>query len=245
MSEFVKPKTEYVIDRNYIEKLVNIHLKKDLHDNEEICQHCHGTGIVISENPYGLRDDPNKSRMFPYSHQSLTFCPHCFNGVIHRCKLCGNIIECGYTKHNCEQQRDLDAKLFYEKRRIELEKAEFATQEMLEKSEYFFSDDYGYDDGYFNEWDKFFDYWREEHEPSDERPKFVFATEPVEMSIDAADIIENATEELYEDANYDISDEKEKELQNFLNEWCKTCGVRTTYYETKYKVKIPWEDYDE
>lgn len=73
MSEFVKPKTEYVADKDYVEKLVNVHLKKDLHGDEEICQVCHGTGLVIRENPYGLRDDPDKSRMFPYSHQTLDF----------------------------------------------------------------------------------------------------------------------------------------------------------------------------
>lgn len=93
MSEFVKPKTEYVADKNYVEKLVNVHLKKDLHGDEEICEVCHGTGLVIRVNPYGLSDDPDKSRMFPYSHQTLTFCPHCFNGIIHRCNLCGGIIK--------------------------------------------------------------------------------------------------------------------------------------------------------
>lgn len=35
------------------------------------------------------------------------------------------------------------------------------------------------------------------------------------------------------------------ELQNYLNKWCKECGVGTTYFEGKYKVRIPWEDYDE
>lgn len=30
MSEFVKPKTEYVADKDYVEKLVNVHLKKGL-----------------------------------------------------------------------------------------------------------------------------------------------------------------------------------------------------------------------
>lgn len=116
MSEFVKPKTEYVVDKDYVEKLVNVHLKKDLHGDEEICQVCHGTGLVIRENPYGLRDDPDKSRMFPCSHQTLDFCPHCFNGIIHRCNLCGGIIQRGYTRHNCEQQRELESKQLDERR---------------------------------------------------------------------------------------------------------------------------------
>ena len=34
MGEFVKPKTVYVTDEEYIKELAN--LKKDLHDNEEV-----------------------------------------------------------------------------------------------------------------------------------------------------------------------------------------------------------------
>lgn len=67
MSEFVKPKTVFVSDAEYIQNLVNANLKKDLHDNEEICQHCHGTGMEIVNNPYGLSDDPDKTKgHFPY-----------------------------------------------------------------------------------------------------------------------------------------------------------------------------------
>lgn len=53
------------------------------------------------------------------------------------------------------------------------------------------------------------------------------------------------TEDLYEDAYDDISDGEIKRLQAILDHWAKTCGVSTTYYEShKYKVRIPWEDYD-
>lgn len=42
-----------------------------------------------------------------------------------------------------------------------------------------------------------------------------------------------------------ISEGEIKRLQAILDYWAKTCGVSTTYYEShKYKVKIPWEDYD-
>ena len=65
------------------------------------------------------------------------------------------------------------------------------------------------------------------------------------MHIDADSIIENATEELYEDAVSDISDEEVKRLQSFLDDWCKHCGVRTSYSEShRYKVRIPWAEYD-
>ena len=46
--------------------------------------------------------------------------------------------------------------------------------------------------------------------------------------MDADSIIENACEELYEDARDNISDEKE--LQEFLDKWCEKQTGTTTYY---------------
>lgn len=116
MGEFVKPKRVIVSDKEYIQKLVNANLVKDLHDNEEICPYCHGTGMVIRDNQYGLSDDPDRKVWFPYKHQAITFCQHCFNGVILRCKLCGEVIQCGYTKHDCKQQKSIDKKLREQKK---------------------------------------------------------------------------------------------------------------------------------
>ena len=77
------------------------------------------------------------------------------------------------------------------------------------------------------------------------QPMYVWITEPVEMSVDVQNIIENATDDLYEDASGDITNEARKELQDFVDGWCKRCGVGTTYYEShKYKVRIPWEEYN-
>ena len=244
MSDFVKPRTQYVADKEYIEKLVNATLRKDLHDNEEICPYCHGTGLVIRDNPYGLSDDPDKkSGVFPYTHQSVIFCPHCYNGVIHICEKCGEIIPKGFLRHDCKDEQELKRKEYAQRRKNALKNAPDATPEILENSLWFCSDDYGYNDGYFEEWEEFFEYWHEYHD-EDERPEFVWATEPVDISINASDIVSNATEDLYEDAYDDVSSKSIKELQDYLDNWCKTCGIRTTYYESKYKVRIPWEKYD-
>ena len=57
MGEFVKPKRVIVSDKEYIQKLVNANLVKDLHDNEEICPYCHGTGmdyLMIQTEKYGF-----------------------------------------------------------------------------------------------------------------------------------------------------------------------------------------------
>ena len=240
---FVKPKRIFLKDEEYVKSLVEASLVKDLHDNEELCQVCHGTGMVIRNNVYGLDDDPDKSVMFPYMHQSISFCQHCYNGIVHRCKLCGELLPRGYLKHNCEAQRKLDREEAERKQKERLEKAPIAPPEVLEKCEMFFTEHLNYGDGYFGDWETFFDMWADDHSPEDPRPEYVWTTETEDMHIDADSVIESATEDLYEDAELDISDAKRKELQAYLNEFCKTCGVGTTYYQGKYKVRIPWEDF--
>lgn len=248
MEEFRKPKRVIVSDKEYIGKLVEANLVKDLYDNEELCPYCHGTGMVIVENPYGLTEDPDKKAgMFPYRHQSISFCQHCYNGIRHRCKLCGGIMQRGWLKHDCEQQRLLDKKEEARKNADALKNAPLLPDERQKEYDCFCSDSYTRNEGYFMDWDEFFQDWHENHEyMEDERPEFAWVTDPVELSIDAGDVVSMATEDLYEDAFDDISSKEIERLQHFIDEWIKTCGVGTTYYEShKYKVRIPWEDYDE
>lgn len=248
MSEFIKPKTVFVSDSEYIQNLVNINLKKDLHDDEEICQHCHGTGMVITNNPYGLSDDPNRSigTLFPYQHQSITFCLYCYNGIVHRCILCGQIMPRGRLKHDCEQQREIDRAELAKKEAEEWQKAPIAPKEVEEACFCLYSEYYPHNEGYFCDWDEFFESWAEEHEPDDKRPEFVWITKSEKMRIDAYSIVESATDDLYEDAMDNISTGSIKELQDYLDKWCDNCGVGNIYYENhKYKVRIPWEKYNE
>lgn len=243
MSVFTKPLEQIVTDQEYISKLVDANLHKDLHDDEEICVFCHGTGLVIRDNPYGLSNDPNRTtEMFPYKHQAISFCPNCYNGIVHKCKLCGQILPRGTSKCNCEKQREID-RLERERKAAEaLENAPIAPQEVAESCACFYSDCYPHNEGYFLDWESFFDAWECYHEPDDDRPEYVWITESVDMHIDAYSIVESATEDLYEDAASDIPDEKIKQLQKYLNDWCKSCGVGKTYYEShKYKVRIPWD----
>lgn len=246
MGEFVKPKTVFVSDKEYIQSLVNVNLKKDLHDNEEICQFCHGTGMVIVNNPYGLSNDPNKLLgHFPYQHQSISFCQHCYNGIVHRCPHCGKLIKRGWLVCDCDTQKEIERKEKQKKIQEAFDKAPIAPKEVVDKTLYFYSEWFGNNEGYFYNWDEFFEYWAEYYEEFGyEKPLYAWITEPVEMSIDVQNIIESATEELYEDASDDISSEARKELQDFVDAWCKRCGVGTTFYEShKYKVRIPWEAY--
>lgn len=48
------------ISINVAEEIKNIlpdSLEKDLQDNEEICPVCHGLGVVIDKNVYGIKGD--------------------------------------------------------------------------------------------------------------------------------------------------------------------------------------------
>lgn len=244
MSDFKMPTTQYVSDSEYIQNLINVNLQKDLCDDEEICPHCHGTGLIVADNPYGLSNDPNKQiGHFPYKHQAISFCPHCYNGIIHRCKLCGHTLPKGRLKHDCEQQQKLDEIEYAKKQSEEYRKAPIASQEIEEKCDCLYSEEYPYNNGYFSDWDEFFDAWASEHDTDDEKPEYVWITEPVKMHISAQNIVESATDDLYEDAIEHISSEDIHKLQKYLNKWCDTCGVGLTYYEShKYKVKIPWNE---
>lgn len=224
---------------------INITLQKDLHSNEEICQVCQGTGLIVSDNSYGLSDDPDKTAgIFPYKHQSLMFCPYCYNGVVRRCPLCNKIIRRGFLKCDCEKQRDIDDAKRAEKEWQALNDAPIAPTELVEKYGVFYSDNYDENEGYFTDWEDFFENWYNCYDILDSKPKYVWLAEPYEMRIDARNLIESATEDMYEDACHDISEKEERKLQDFLDSWCKDCGVGITYYQSKYKVKIPWEDYD-
>ena len=85
-----------------------------------------------------------------------------------------------------------------------------------------------------NNFDEYFEY---------EIPKVLWNCEEVKISMDADSIIENACEELHEDARDNISNEKE--LQDFLNKWCaKQAGTATYYpcYKEYVRVKKEWFD---
>lgn len=237
----------------FLEPLLEGTITKDLCEGEEICPTCNGFGIKIITNVYGLDNDPNNGKpgrpMFPYKNQSLVLqgCLDCYNGVVNRCKFCGELLPRGWLKHDCEQQRALDRAESDRKEAERFEKAPIAPPEVVKDCHFFYSDYFNQNEGFFEDWDTFFDEWWDEakDEECPVRPEYVWITEPVDFHIDAHDICENATQDLYEDAYDDISDKNFERLQSLLDEWCKSCGVGTSYkISHKYKVRIPWEEYE-
>ena len=234
MSDFVEP----------ISKEVTFTLRKSLLSNEEICPTCKGLGFLIADNPFGLKDDSNK--IIWYKNQAIQPCWTCYNGTVKKCKYCGNIIPKGRLKCTCKDQRrtDLEEEVRIEKER--LDKAEIAPAEQFDM---YYSDWYSNDNGYFSEFEEFFDEWLERiydgDNTDDERPEFVYGTVADNLHIDAYSIVESACEDMYEDAMCDTDDKSIQELQDYLDDWCAHCGIGTTYYYDKnYKVRIPWEDID-
>lgn len=245
MEEFIKP-IEVILDTSeIINSIFDGRLVKHLHDNEAICPVCGGTGIIVENNIYGLKNDPNKSKHFPYKHQSISFCKNCYNGVIRVCKYCGE--NATRTYHQCDI---IKAEKREKERLKELEnfsKAKEYNHDALGTTfGMCYSKAYGYNEGYFNSWEDFFEYIYSEElddtENKESRPTYVWGTEKVEMKIDAYSIVESATEDLYDEAMSSISSSDINTLQSILDDWCYGCGVGSTYIEdNRYKVRVPWE----
>lgn len=252
MSDFVKPRRVSVPIDETFRALLPVSLTKDLHGDEAICPTCHGLGLRVVDNIYGLSDDPDKTAgQFPYKHQSLVFCPSCYNGVVHICPDCGKQLPRGYPKCSCAAEQ---------RRQREQKKREY--QETLQKAQKHESYELGskfimaysdytehHNEGYFSDWQEFFDAWHdfvasreEDGIQVTERPEYVWGTEQITLQLDAGSIIEQACEEMYEDAMSDIGTAAINELQAYLDTWEYRYGVKSYLVDHKHAIKIPWEE---
>ena len=225
-------------------------LEKDLQDDEEICPVCHGLGVVIDNNIYGIKGDTSeaaKGSMFPYNHQAIKFCPNCFNGVISLCQYCGKQIQKGSIEScDCEQYKAKEEEVKRIKYQEKISKAEEVDFKDIDSDMWFYDE---YMDDFFSDVDSFvdaykdFDEYASDEEMMNNLPEVLWLTDPVDISMDADDIIASACEDLHEDAYENISSEDTKELQNMLDEWCeKQTGTRTVYpnYKKYVKVRKEW-----
>ena len=117
-----------------------------------------------------------------------------------------------------------------------------ASEEEIANTEMFYSESFPYNEGYFNDFEEFFDAWSDNHEPDDEKPEFCFGTDSAGFYIDAESIVEDACEDLYEDAFEDCSNIRE--LQDAIDIWAAKNGPGDSYcYHKRFKIRIPWEQY--
>jgi len=241
------------ISINVSEEIKNIlpeTLEKDLQDHEEICPVCHGLGVVLENNIYGIKGDTSeeaKKSMFPYNNQAIKFCPNCYNGVISLCQYCGKQIPKHYIdKCDCEQYKAKEEEEKRIKYQEKILKAEEVNIKDIDSGMWFYDEQ---TDDYFSDIDSFVDAYRDfdEYESEEDMmnnlPEVLWLTDPVGIFMDADNIIESACEELHEDAYENISGEDRKELQNILDEWCKKqTGTRTIYpnYKKYVRVRKEW-----
>lgn len=222
-------------------------LIKDLTEHERICPVCNGLGMRIADNVYGIKGDNSEAGrkyLFPYEHQALSFCRNCFNGVQRLCPYCGEPYKNqAYLHCDCEGQKKVDEeekiKKWNEKvvNAISVEEKDINT--MLYCEEF---------DTYYETVDDFFDDYACNYDDMDvyDKPERLWVTSAQKIFVDASDIIENACEDLHEDARDNISDEDIKQLQSFLDNWCKKQIGTTTYYPCyEQYVEIDWSKYSD
>ena len=237
------------ISLNVSEKIKRIlpdTLEKDLQENEEVCPICYGLGIVKRNQPYGIKEDKKSSKVNWYNNEYFAWCPNCYFGVIKKCEHCGKILPKGRLKCDCEKQREIDE----EERKIKYQKTISKATEVDLKD--VGSDTWLYDeqtDDYFSDVDYFVDAYKDNEDFANDKemfenlPEVLWLCDNVDISMDADSIIENACEELHEDAENNISGKDRKELQELLDNWCKKQSGTTTLYPNykKYvRVRKEW-----
>ena len=235
-----------------IKKILPVTLEKDLQDDEIICPVCNGLGILKQDYRFGVKEDDTEKafKLNWYDNEYLTLCPNCYFGRIKACKYCGkplpkhtNRCNCdGYSEQESEEKRIKYHETINKAKEIELKDMSYYMYD--EESEQYFCDEFSFADHWWelyqegnhdcSNFDEYFDKYV---------PKVLWNCEEIKISIDADSIIENACEELHEDARDYISDEKE--LQEFLDKWCEKQSGTTTYYPCyKEYVKVQKEWFD-
>lgn len=238
---FKMPERVTVDALGYLFEVLKNGLVKDLQEHQILCPVCKGTGLAIGNQIYGLKNDPDKSKHFPYNNQYIVGCQHCYTGVINLCEHCNAELPRGKSRCECETSKALYAREQHEKKQTVWNKAIKikADDEIAKSMGMYYFDGYPYNEGYFSDFDEFFEWWEDNHESDDERPQYVWGTDCTRLILDADSILENATEDLHEEAFNRIEDKEE--LQAFLEAWCAKQKGTTTYYSTqKYAIEIPW-----
>lgn len=225
-----------------VQKILPQYLVKDLHEHERICPVCHGLGMRIENNVYGIKGDTSEAGQrehFPYQYQALSFCQSCYNGVQKLCPYCGKPYERGYCHCDCEGQKKADE----EKRIKKLEERVDKAKEVQESDvkTYLYCEEF---DSHYPDMDDFFDSYACNYndEQARKRPERLWVCSVSEISLDADSIVESACDDLHEDA-YKKCDTNS--LQKLLDDWCQEQSGTTTYYPCyKEYVKIDWSRYE-
>lgn len=227
-----------------VKKILPKTLNKDLQENERICPVCHGLGMRIENNAYGIEGDTSEAgrrEHFPYKHQSLSFCQSCYNGVQELCEFCGKPYkQPGYRHCDCDEFKKVEE----EKRITKWEETIAKAKEVCESDVNTML--------YCKEWDEYYEtvddffndyiYMTGKEHIDNTKPERLWVCTVSEISLDADSIIEGACDDLNEDASENCDYES---LQKLLDNWCEEQSGTTTYYPCyKEYVIIDWRRYN-
>ncbi|QLY77833.1 hypothetical protein [Clostridium intestinale] len=209
-------------------------LIKDLQDDEVICEHCNGTGLGINDNRYGIQGEYSRTP-FPYTHQSIGFCRHCYNGIQHKCIHCGKILDRSSRKCDCDG---------YKKEQQEEE--EIKLNEAIKNAKKIkFADYEGYlviDERVMDKED-FEDCLYCKIQSGDEYPIFMFGTERTHvMAINFSEIISDSCEDGYEDMSDTLDYQGVEEIQTLIDQWIEKQGDRNYCYYENNKIIVLLDD---
>ncbi|GED73031.1 hypothetical protein BRE01_67330 [Brevibacillus reuszeri] len=236
------------IRTEYVEVDFKLKLKKDLQENEVICPKCGGTGLQVNDHPYGLKSERGKhNEMFPYKKQTILGCSHCYSGVQTKCQFCqqlmGRSSQCKCDRYKQEQDRkraERDLERWNKAKKITL------TELVKLNNDYLYIDD----------WDEFYDaddlYEKVRELIEDEELTFedikdlrVYVTTIDRITLDAESIVENACENMHEDAYQRIDKNEIEELQESLDRFAEKIqdDTRTYYPDWGTAVVLSPEDF--
>jgi hypothetical protein len=198
------------IKTEYIDLHVDFKLKKDMKLNEEICNDCKGLGIHIYDARYGLTVNGKSlgGSGFPFNKESIVWCSSCYNGVRKRCKHCNDLVDKRWVECQCERSKEERGVASWQIEKANWEKAnKISYSESLNKYKMIFVDD----------WNKYIDtdslaeeieYWLDDNMKDDTEEDIIeqilnikiYGTSTCSASFDAESILENATDDLHDEA---------------------------------------------
>jgi hypothetical protein len=192
---------------------------RTLEGGQELCPECGGIQLV-SDGKF------------------IRSCKTCFpgkHGVVDRCQYCG---ELAVYNHNCDGKKEAERRERAHREKEKWDKIEKITiKESVSRFEMVYIDHY--ENFVFPE-----DLieWVENEEYDDEdfnrETLYVYGTSKTQIRFDAGSIIENACDDLHEDAYDHISRKAIEELQTLLDQWAEKYGTGTITYNADMKVGI-------
>lgn len=207
-------------------------LIKDLQEDEEVCTVCNGIGLKIVDNRYGLSDEKS-ANPFPYKQQSITSCHNCYNGVVNLCPHCKKILGRG-SRCDCEGYMEAEAD-----KREAAEDILFMKAEKITYSEYIkrCPENMIYDkdaDEFYSELESLIEAYNDEAMAI--LPKYVYGTSVTSINLDVDNLIDDACEELHEDAKDNIVGYEKLKLA--IDEFTKDNESATGTFMPDYSIAI-------